>query len=845
MLVTAEGIDRMVYSLRAYSQAYIHLVTLSMEYTPETRSSLNLTRNKCRRLLNLGLEMMAEAPDERKQYVPAVLHKMFGIYVAALGGERNTVQARAVQSEVKEYCTEAEWDYFAEFKRLLFGLPAEVAQDFGRQVKLFCSNDVDLPCVVEKRQKSWAEQNTHCHADGKGLSSRELAACWVEFDRALKKVVSRGLAHAPLSKAAVALAPDEEQGEAGTVGAGRMIRENAEVRHYLNCGRWRRTATLADMDDLDLDGAAVYEVRSRTDLGALRDSAVCENSLNECLQTAGDTRSSLRRRAMKLRRNMLTAALIGENSPSRKEALASLTTTGHVHRVGPKMEPQKVGPDVRLFYVTNAEGRAAKSEMEENTHNCVRSAYGYTVGEDPSKLMNRMADSTCKRPPDGMERVHVCKDCKGWSPDMPADTQRKSHAFWDRVHGGRTPYARAHNFNEDAVAVLNKRGYKCCAPMLGSNLEGSDGKEMTVAHLAMVEVALDRFRMAHPRYARVTVNVFVFIDDVYLELLVPSDDAEGALSEFSSLLDETYFNYGFRTSPSKCTESNTYAQFLNEIYFEYRQLGYGLRAFVHVASTPYDDCDHLPGLVAKVASGVSGAVKCGMQPGRAVFCLHFLYAMLVRGLYGPLGDITGGRCGASTALWLNAPKALGGVGAPGPVAATGNLGAPQIYEHSARMFNMLATAHTPRDRARIAAILTTPVSTSEPSRLLSGNPSVRALGQWRMDEGRKQELVREAVVEICEDKFFAQMLKTDTRDVTRIVGNAVMRPYRPVSTVLARELAGALDASVIKAFCSKFESSATIGRMVAPRRVRAVTSANSFEARRSCAMFYKRIWSIR
>lgn len=433
-------------------------------------------------------------------------------------------------------------------------------------------------------------------------------------------------------------------------------------------------------------------------------------------------------------------------------------------------------------------------------------------------------------------------DCSNWSPGMEIDYQNALRGEMGTVYGGMGPYAMGSNVHVGAIMVLNKLGFRMVAECKGSNLEGYDAKLMTLGHVAMVELALYRFRQSDPARRRVSSSAFVYIDDIMQEVNLPAADFHRHLADFASTMKATYMGLGFRTSDSKCTISTAYAQFLNEVYLGGTQIGYGLRAFVHTAAQPFDDMDTAVDVMARVAGGVAGASRCGMTTQRVMACLGFSYAIALRGYCGPLGDVGEKSCPSLAAFWSLTPKALGGLGASGFLAVVSNLTASPLAEAMSRM-RFWALADTVGDaRKGVVHLLRQPVATASPSQVLLNPMTVRPAQGQRIAEGRRRALVRDALKEYKRSQFVRSLLDVDVQATYNAVAPIVLQPGHPVAYALIQEVAGSTGAKLVDAFVGKFEQSRTVQLLVGAKAVRNAMRLNRRDALASLNKFCQ-VWA--
>lgn len=722
------------------------------------------------------------------------LRKAFNAYLSMAAGELSDAATDDMLAEIKKG-RGGKFFNVQNFINALCAMPFDVAQDVGRIYKLLAAPDYDIGESFAARQKQHLKMNPLMELFGDNECSLR------EFRLYFKKLL--------------ALTLTRKNGGKG-VGSWTKAVKPRWWDDYIKQGIL--PGPLESYEGLSLKGTAVYTPRSDESPDILKDSAACEERLEDAEDYGEDC---------KYRRNMLLRYLYDPTCPVPTQAAVKLTRKEHVHRVGFKMEAHK--PVSRLFFIGNMTDRMVQSEMEENVHRVALNCPGYMIGQTPElttrKIMSMVAPSLQHD-----ERVYYFNfDISAWSPGMRDDIQRISHESWGEVFDCAHFY-NAHRINEKSTILLNKRGYSAKYVNPGANLEGYNGKEMTFMHCALMGYSVHRYRRATGH--EVSIPLAAYIDDGLAAFKEHARHGTARFLQFCDFVEDTYQRLGFQLEKSKCFMSDSFAIFLNEIYFEGRHVTYGLRAVMRVGTREFERHETLHARASTYASGAQGAMKAGLELVSAFFLYLWLIGRMLL-VYGASAHLDA----RASVLYAFTPKGLGGLGAGSVIGICTNLVVDNLVE-GITCIQAMARAY-PSYEPKVVAILRQPVVEKDFTGLLLAPTSLDA-PRVKMSENRLSAAVAHGLAK-AKLAPRAKRLFTMAKDVKlTLLADAFVGPNTQLApAVLDLAMAGT-PMALIDALVRKFQSSRTMVMVIGSGEMRRITRENRHDGMSSLAQF-KRI----
>ena len=255
-----------------------------------------------------------------------------------------------------------------------------------------------------------------------------------------------------------------------------------------------------------------------------------------------------------------------------------------------------------------------------------------------------------------------------------------------------------------------------------SNLEGFNGKEMTMVLIALLSLAVRRWRgeavarglLTEVEAETTSAMLLAYIDDGLSRIDLPKVKAVAAFNLYKGVVIETFAMCGFSVEVSKCFPSDRFSIFLNEVYLGGRHVVHGVRAAMGISAEPTERHTSLVERVTSVSTGVRGAVMAGLNPLSATFLLAY-HVMLHMLEWVPERDPV------VLATWCVCPRGWGGLGLPNMmqtfVSGSGSafeegVATMQIYAMSNRFAKVvfLALCRTPLMERTHTSVLTAPLS---------------------------------------------------------------------------------------------------------------------------------------
>jgi hypothetical protein len=401
------------------------------------------------------------------------------------------------------------------------------------------------------------------------------------------------------------------------------------------------------------ENSLVMPERSALDPSVWKDSSLGADALDEGLSGEMDEKKG----------NMKTRMLFDEGVPS-PEALER--NTEDVVEMLIKGEGHK--DPARAIFSSNIRHRFRQSTLELAVERVAAHHPAFFVGTGPEdyERVERLVTLAGFDP--GFLVRYYSFDVSGWSAKMSPEIQRASRAIWSKLYG-TSLFVDNFNEMETAKIYVNKSGYIGWYENNGSNLEGFDGKHLTMVNVAMLAAAVKVWRAeavadgmcTAVEAANVRATLMAYIDDGMARIDFPASggqaQAEACFKKFQSVSQAVFLDASFKLDPPKCFPSDVFFVFLNEAYVAGRRVMHGTRAAAAICGDPMDEHLSFPECVDKVTNACRGVVKAGADATAAAVLQAFH-------LYYLAGDWIRIDDAVVFARWAVVPRAMGGLGVP-------------------------------------------------------------------------------------------------------------------------------------------------------------------------------------
>lgn len=540
-------------------------------------------------------------------------------------------------------------------------------------------------------------------------------------------------------------------------------------------------------------------------------------------------------------KNMLTRMVFDNNCP-----MPGSEETAHTGKLSIKsdIKPESHKDPARCIFSANMNIRHAKSRMELAVEEVASHHSSFMIGAGPEKIqkMIRAATATCRNA-DTMT-FYDSFDVAGWSGNMPQVVQEISHEIWATLYE-TTQFDNASKLMQGVTVYMNTNGYVGTYVNPQANLEGFDGKEMTMINIALLSLSVKRWR-ARPeviaaigaRAANGTAALLLaYIDDGMARLDLPIAHYYVLADSFKDCRLMTFGGCGFKIEPAKCFPSDCFFVFLNEPYLAGRHVVHGVRAAARICSEPIEPYESLVHVIDKTSTGCRGAVMSGLDTVTAMYILAFHSYLHIKEWIPKVS-------GSVAAVWALTPRAWGGLGMPSPMqlqtTASGSSVAEGItmiqkWAHHNRAVKKvyIRLCRSEFSERSAAGILTAPISAHIPEGFIR--------------DGRVSKAVKEAFRTIQGNMGLSQLASlymgySDRVDFERYAGMVVPSVVGvSIQVSVLDDLYSAHPESVFNAFCARIERSGTLRCVVGAKTMAKIVADQRNEARSSYAIFTGKI----
>jgi len=414
-------------------------------------------------------------------------------------------------------------------------------------------------------------------------------------------------------------------------------------------GRFDEVPSSSIHEHLAWEGTATMPDRLEDDPAVWKDSGLGWDSYEEAIDPGRE----------KTKGNMLVRMLTDSSAPMPGIPHMSLP---HDHKIDTKPEGHK--DPARGIYSGNLHDRLDQSWMEAAVEAVATRHPSYMIGADTAAREERIRTVVDRTMRHDLQDVYYSFDISGWSPRMDPRVQEVSHQIWATLYNSDL-FRFAGSINNNARIYMNKNGFTGWFRNPGANLEGYNGKEMTMVLVALMARAVGvwRKRIANgglctrAEASRWAAVLLAYIDDGLAKLTLPRDRAEELFTAFQECTVSSFAECGFTVEISKCFPSDRFAIFLNEPYLGGRHVVHGTRAAMTICSESTEMHTSLVERVTSVSTGCRGAVMAGldalagtMLQAYHVFSHIWEWVLLAQPV--------------AAAIWSYAPRSWGGLGLP-------------------------------------------------------------------------------------------------------------------------------------------------------------------------------------
>jgi len=744
----------------------------------------------------IGWSAMVPAGEE--VHICKNTKRAFGAFLGELAGPLCAAETEVLWAEAKsgKFASRMELETYVSVLR---GLSASMAFNIGKVYKLCPPPDSSPGTALMERHEMVINANT---VD---------PAAMVEFEQELLANILRAAARTP----GCTLLPRDA--------------ENPPVWYAaLVEGKYDRVPSREMADALIWEGAATFPRRSPHNPSVWKDSGLGWDSFEMLDSSRRDRRFG----------NMLTRMVFDPDCPMPgTNRFADI----HDHKADIKAEGHK--DPARVFYVGNIQDRLMQSEDELAIESVAKYHPSFMIGASVELKEDRIR-AIVDRPTDPlMVDVFYSFDVAGWSPRMAKEPQRISHRLWGVLFGNPS-FAQLHTVNEDARIYIDKNGYRAWYRNPSANLEGYNGKEMTMVLIALLSLSVRRWRVRVVELGLATADetlrwaalLLAYIDDGLAKLRLPQDRAVVLFSLFKVVTVETFAECGYTIEISKCYPSDRFSIFLNEIYLGGRHVVHGTRAAMTICAENVEAHTTLVERAEAVSAGCRGSVMAGLDP----FAATLLQAYHV---HRHFRDWTRERDPTILALWSMAPRSFGGLGLPATLQLATS-GGGSATEESVRTLKIWSTTNATVRRFLITC-LRTPMKQRTPAAVLAA-PLGLSIGSGEMTTSRVPEYVREALNSLAAKGGLSRLASEFLAYSSFEAFNAFATAIVPLNTTdiiqeqVLRDAAEAHPHAIFTRFTRRLEMSSTLSAIVGSIALKKIIADNRRDAAASIALIRTR-----
>jgi hypothetical protein len=369
-----------------------------------------------------------------------------------------------------------------------------------------------------------------------------------------------------------------------------------------------------EVDEIDIAGHFIYMDHMLDCFDLIKDKAICPLEIND-VKTIRDINM------LPVNKKNYLLDMISRPEPVSTAVFRDKFKDLFIDvKVEDKAEAKK--PNGRWFMEAHSDVRLVLSEYELSVANYGKHLEGFMQGKgliEKQKMMNHISEAT--EADMGVTELFISFDINKWSPRMPIEVHKFLDEQWSEAFG--MPFIKdvSRIFTDgDLHYVKNKIHH--VLKKTGSDFEGFAGRKLTMFHLAVMHAATDILKaekliQGNTRYA-------CQIDDGVLRVTVKTHDIQNTVKKIRKRLGEIWLAAGIEISWDKTFISRNFVTFLNEIRYQGRSIGNGMRAFVKLTNNAEVPVPSILNDIAVAESTIRGAIVAGQTPMVAYFTYIFL-----------------------------------------------------------------------------------------------------------------------------------------------------------------------------------------------------------------------------
>jgi hypothetical protein len=587
---------------------------------------------------------------------------------------------------------------------------------------------------------------------------------------------------------------------------------------------------------LDVSCTMSYRERGDPDIAVLKASAIVSSDMFLAMSNISGVARATPTRVHDGNRDkgsgtMITDYLL-DKFPSRRSALAFVAINAPVASTSDKIETNKSPMKTRVITSMCAEGRRLQGEYEFNNGKVLVNVPGFMVGIPPSDRLKRTYAVVRQDVRPGKTRLFGSLDLSSFSQGMHWDVQVATNDVLMDAYGLSEEYQRlVESCTINSYMIRAQAGVRLfMVNSMGSNYEGLDGKRNTFMHCTLWYLArCEAYRLGLVE----SMRAFVYIDDGAFSLDVETSEKDASVKILREALISTYTEYGFKLNLPKTVISESYMQFLNELFLHGVHIGYGFRALCHTAAQSFPSIGTISEELAVITGGIRGAGAAGGHSLRLLVGMSYILWLYVAGVVGNKGRSLATKDAYHLATVLYLPTIAGGWGIPNWTQLYGNLAGNRDIEKMDRLATMsrMIKQRLPERHAKLVSYIksnmlaTTHTAKSLiPDRISIAHPGTSKFG----DMGRDEDIARAALdmcvnpeAEALIEDYLANGGRPRAGGVTEMIVKAMTKSPERLPVAFVEKALSTDTKAAVATLVTKVASSFLVGRILGNAKIRA------------------------
>jgi len=324
----------------------------------------------------------------------------------------------------------------------------------------------------------------------------------------------------------------------------------------------------------------------------------------------------------------------------------------------------------------------------------------------------------------------------------------------------------------------------------------------------------------------------VYIDDGAFSLDVETAVKDESIKTLREALIKTYTEYGFKLNLSKTVISESYMQFLNELFLHGVHIGYGFRALCHTAAQSFPAIATISEELAVITGGIRGAGAAGGHSLRLLVGLSYILWLYVAGVVGNKGRALATRDAYHLATVLYLPTIAGGWGVSNWTQLYGNLAGNRDIEKLDRLATMsrLVKERLPERHPKLVSYIksnmlgtTTTAKSLIPDRITVAHPGTSKFGNL----GRDEEIATAALA-MCENREAERLIEDYLENggrpraggVTEMIVKAMTKSPEKLPVAFVEKALSTDTKAAVANLVTKVASSFLVERILSKSKIR-------------------------